>query len=391
MEPFNVAWDAEKLAQVRARVRDYRFPLAPENAGWRYGCDPAFLRALCDYWLDGFDAQAAARELNRFPQFRTRIEDLDIHFIHLVGEAGGRRPLLLTHGWPGSVYEFWQVIEPLAYPSRFGGDAADAFDLVIPSLPGFAFSGKPRTPIGARTTARLFDTLMRTALGYPRYLAQGGDWGAAVTAWLGLEHAASVRAIHLNYLLVQPDATPQSAEEVRWKMARDEAEQQFGAYRHLQASKPLSLSYAVADNPVAQAAWIVERFHDWADLRERSFAAVFSMDQLLTDIMLYVMTDAFPTATWFYTGAVAEGVRTMPPGGRVAVPTAFTAYPDPRAPAPPRSWVERGYALSRWVEQTRGGHFAAMEVPEVFVADLRSWARERETEPDARAAHEESA
>jgi len=375
MESFTVTWDAEKLTHVRARVRDYRFPLAPENAGWRYGCDPAFLRALCDYWLDRFDAQAAARELNRFPQFRTRIEDLDIHFIHLVGEAQGRRPLLLTHGWPGSVYEFWQVIEPLAYPSRFGGDAADAFDLVIPSLPGFGFSGKPRTPIGARTTARLFDTLMRNELGYPRYLAQGGDWGAAVTAWLGLEHAASVRAIHLNYLLVQPDATPQSDEEVRWKVARDEAEQQFGAYRHLQASKPLSLSYAMADDPVAQAAWIVERFHDWADLRARSFAAVFSMDQLLIDIMLYVMTDSFPTATWFYTGAVTEQVRTMPQGLRVAVPTAFTAYPDPRAPRPPRSWVERGYALSRWVDQTRGGHFAAMEVPEVFVADLRSWAR----------------
>ena len=374
MEPFKVSWDDATLERIRASLRGYRVPPTPEAAGWRYGCDPEFLRDLCAYWADGFDFRAAEVELNRFPQVMHRVEGMDIHAVHLVGEAEGRRPLLLTHGWPGSVYEFWQVAEPLAFPSRHGGDAADAFDLVIPSLPGFGFSGKPSAPIGARSTARLFDRLMREGFGYNRYLAQGGDWGAGVSAWLALEHAASIRAIHLNYLLVQPDAEPETSEEKRWKQAFNEAQQRLGAYSQLQRSRPSSLNYAVAGNPAAQAAWIVERFHDWADLREKPFDAVFSRDQLLTNLMIYVASDAFPFSTWHYAAAEAEGVRRMPPGRRVTVPTAFAAYPDPRSPTPPRSWVERGYAVTRWTEQPRGGHFAAMEAPDLFVQDLRAWA-----------------
>ena len=375
MRTFTVAWDEAKLARVLQRVRDYRFPPAPAQAGWRYGCDPAFLESLCAYWADGFDAAAAADELNRHPQFIVRVEDIDLHALHVVGEAEGRRPLLLTHGWPGSIYEFHQVIGELAYPSRHGGRAEDAFDLVIPSLPGYGFSGKPAAPVGARTTARLFDTLMRDGFGYARYCAQGGDWGAAVTAWLALDHAASLRAIHLNYLLVQPSAEPQTEAELAWQQAHAAAQQALGAYAQLQGTKPQSLAYAMTDNPVAQLAWLVERFHDWADLRARPFDQVFSRDQLLTNAMIYVMNDAFVPATWFYAAAALEGVRRMPEGMRVAVPTAFAAYPDPRSPPPPRSWVERGYAVSRWTGQPRGGHFAALEVPDLFVADLRAWGR----------------
>jgi pimeloyl-ACP methyl ester carboxylesterase len=357
-------------------VRDYRFPVAPENAGWRYGCDPEFLRRLCAYWVDGFDVRAAEAKLNRFPQVLHRVENIDIHAVHVVGEAGGQRPLLLTHGWPGSVFEFWEAIEPLAFPSRHGGEPEDAFDLVIPSLPGFGVSGKPRSPVGARTAARLFDALMRDGFGYWSYLAQGGDWGAAVTAWLALDHAGSVRAIHLNSVLVQPDAEPDTDEEKTWRTSRTEAENQFGGYQMLQRTRPHSLSYAMQDNPVAQAAWIVERLHDWADLRERPFGAVFTMDQLLTEVMIYVTNDAFATAAWFYAGAQAEHANAMPKGRRVEVPTAIAAHPDPRAPFPPRSWVERGYDVVRWTELPRGGHFVAMEVPELFVADVRAWARD---------------
>jgi pimeloyl-ACP methyl ester carboxylesterase len=375
--PFEVLWDEPALARLRARLRATPLPRAPEGAGWRYGCDPDFLAALRDHWMEGYDAGAAAAELNRYPQVLARIEDLDVHAVHVVGEAEGRRPLLLTHGWPGSVYEFWGVIEPLAFPSRHGGRAEDAFDLVIPSLPGFGFSGKPRAPVSARTAARLFDALMR-GLGYPRYRAQGGDWGAAVSAWLALDHEASVQAIHLNYLLVQPDATPETPEEKAWKAGYEAVQGELGGYSHLQGTKPQSLAYAMQDNPLAQAAWIIERFHDWADLRERPFEAVFTKDQLLTNAMIYVMNDAFATASWFYAGAAGEGIRKVPPGRRVEVPTAIAAYPDPRTPFAPRSWVERGYAVSRWVDQPRGGHFAAMEVPEAFVADLRAWGRERD-------------
>lgn len=375
MRPFTIAWDADRLSWVRERVRAYQMPRLPEGAGWRYGCDPDILSGLCAYWLDGFDHEAAAVELNRFPQGIARIEDIDIHVVHVVGEAGGRRPLLLTHGWPGSVYEFWQVIEPLAFPSRHGGHPEDAFDVVVPALPGFGFSGKPKAPIGPRTTARLFDRLMREELGYPRYRAQGGDWGAGVTAWLALDHGPNVEAIHLNYLLVHPDAEPESQAEMAWRRAAADAQSRLGAYADLQGTKPLSLTYAMTDEPVAQLAWLVERFHDWADLRERPFEEVFPRDRLLTNALFYILTDSFQTATWYYAGARLEGARRMPEGARVSVPSAFAAYPDPRTASPPREWVERGYALARWRDMPRGGHFAAMEVPDLFVADLRDWAR----------------
>lgn len=375
MRPFTVAWEARRLAWLRERIAGFQPPRVPAQAGWRYGCDPDFLAELCAHWRDRFDEEAAAAELNRFPQGMATVEGLDLHVVHVVGEAQGRRPLLLVHGWPGSIYEFWNVADPLAFPSRHGGRAEDAFDLVIPALPGFGFSGKPSAPIGARTTARLFDTLMREVLGYSRYRVQGGDWGAGVGAWLALDHAASVEALHLNYMLVQPGAEPTSAAERAWKAEFDATQARLGAYAQLQGTKPLSLGYAMADNPAAQLAWLVERFHDWADLRERPFETVFPKDRLLTNALLYLATDAFATATWYYAGAQAEGVRRMPEGRRVDVPTAFAAYPDPRSPHPPREWVERGYALTRWREMPRGGHFAAMEVPDLFVADLREWGR----------------
>ena len=375
MQPFEVAWNDAKLAQVRDQIRDYRFPAETPEAGWRYGCDAAFLKQLCHYWVNELDPAAVAATLNRHPQVLVDVDGLELHAVHVVGEAEGRRPLLLTHGWPGSVYEFWHVIEPLAFPSRHGGSPDDAFDLVIPSLPGFDFSGKPKEPIGPRTTARLFARLMQE-LGYARFLAQGGDWGAGVSAWLALDHPDHIRAIHLNYLLVQPDASPETEEEKAWKADFDAHQQALGAYATLQGTRPQSLAYAMADNPVAQAAWLVERFHDWADLRDRPFDQVFSREDLVTNLMIYILNDAFITSTWYYAGAMAEGVRRMPAGRRVEVPTAFAAYPDRRAPAPPRSWVERGYAVSRWVDQPSGGHFAALEVPALFVNDLREWGRE---------------
>ena len=185
-----------------------------------------------------------------------------------------------------------------------------------------------------------------------------------------------VRAIHLNYLLVQPAGSPETAEEKAWQSARNQAQQALGAYASLQSTKPLSIAYAMKDNPVAQAAWIIERFHDWSDLRDRPFEAVFTDDRLLTNIMIYVMSDAFASSALYYAAGAAEGVRQMVPGQRVTVPTAMTTYPDPRTPAPPRTWVERGYNLTRWTEAPQGGHFAAMEVPDHFVADLQEWAAE---------------
>lgn len=296
-----------------------------------------------------------------------------LHFVHVVGEAEGQRPLLLSHGWPSAVFEFWSVIQPLAFPSRHGGRAEDAFDLVIPSLPGFGYSGKPKRLIDQRETAHLFDRLMAGVLGYGRYLAQGGDWGALVTAMLGLNHADHARAIQIT-MPPQPAEPPETAAERRWAEAMQAVEKKLGAYARLQASKPQSLAWAMEGNPVGQASWIVERFHDWGDLRERPFDAVFTRrDQLLTNAMLYLMPDAFTTSVWYYAAALEGKTRKLQ---RVGVPTAFTSYPDPRHPRPPRSLVEKGYNVTRWTEMPRGGHFPAMEVPDLWVEDVRAWGRE---------------
>lgn len=378
IEPFEVRWTEAEVGAVLDRVRAYPWPPAPEVPdGWAYGCDGAYLKALCDHWMGAYDWRAAMADLNRFPQFTARVEDFDLHFLHVVGEAGGKRPLLVTHGWPGSHYEFWQAIEKLAFPSRFGADPADAFDLVIPSLPGFGFSSKPARPIGQRSTARLFNTLMTEVLGYSSYLAQGGDWGAMVTSWLGREHGAHARAIHLNMLGFRPSDGPQSADEVAWAQKQGAAMEMMGAYFRLQVSKPQSIAWMGAGNPVGQAAWIAERFHDWSDLGAKSMDEAYPKDRLLTNIMLYVMTGSFTTGAWYYRGLIEEGGVAFAPGERVETPTAFANFPgEPLYSAPPRSFAERAYNIVRWSDMPRGGHFAAMEEPDLFVEEVRAWARE---------------
>ncbi|HEY5071789.1 MAG TPA: alpha/beta fold hydrolase [Caulobacteraceae bacterium] len=378
IEPFTVDWSDAAVADVLARVRDYPWPAAPQvDDGWAYGCDGVYLQSLARHWLAGYDWRAAVVELNRYPQFIARIEDFDIHFVHVVGEAGGRRPLILSHGWPGSHYEFWAVIEKLAWPSRHGGETVDAFDLVIPSLPGFGFSSKPRRPFGQRGTARLFDTLMTQTLGYDRYLAQGGDWGALVTSCLGFDHPSHLKAIHLNMIGFRPAGGATTAEESAWIARQNGMMDVLGAYFRLQASKPQSLAWLGAGNPVGQAAWIVERFYDWCDRREKPFEKVFTKDQLLTNIMIYVMTGSFTTGAWYYRALIEEGGVVLKIGERCEVPTAFANFPgEALYTAPPRSWAERAYNIVRWTDASSGGHFAAMEEPDLFVDELRAWGRE---------------
>ena len=375
MTPFRVDWSAETVEPVLERVRTHRFPPFPEGEGWRYGCDAGFLQKLCAHWADGYDWQAAVERLNRFPQFLATVDGVELHFVHIVGEAAGRRPLLLTHGWPGSHREFWKVADALAFPSRHGGRAEDAFDLVIPSLPNFGFSAKPARTIDQRRCARLLDGLMSGVLGYGRYLAHGGDWGALVTALLGLHHADHVTAIHLTMLFPRPAADPDTPEELLWASAMQGIEQSLGGYRHLQGSRPQSLSWAVGDDPVAQAAWIVERYHDWSDRAELPFEQVFTREELLDTVMIYVMTGAFHSSIRFYSAAREAGLRSLASGSRVEVPAAFARFPDPLHPWPPRGYAEKGFNVSRWTAMPRGGHFAALESPELLVQDLREWAR----------------
>lgn len=378
-KPFKVDWSETEVRRVLDQVRAYPWPPAPAvDDGWLYGCDATFLEETCAHWADKYDWRAAVAELNRFPQFTARIEDFDIHFVHVVGEAGGKRPLILTHGWPGSHYEFWGSIEKLAFPSRFGGDPADAFDVVVPSLPGFGFSSKPAKPVGQRLTARLFDALMTQVLSYDSYLAQGGDWGGLVTSWLGHNHGpgkGGARAIHLNMIGFRPSGSPQSPEEIAWITRTQAAGARFGAYLPLQVSKPQSLAWLGAGNPVGQAAWILERFYDWSDLRTKPLIGAYTRDQLLTNVMIYVMTGSFTTGAWYYRGLMEEGGVVLPEGVRCETPTAFANFPgEALYQAPPRSWADRAYNITRWTEMRTGGHFAAMEEPDAFVADVRAWA-----------------
>ena len=382
-KPFAIRIPDEKLAAIRARVEAYSWFPAPANEqGFAYGMSTPVVQDIQRYWLETYEWRAAEAELNRWPQFTAEVDGQAIHFVHVVGEAKGRRPLLITHGWPGSVYEFWQAIGPLAFPSEHGGWAEDAFDLVIPSLPGYGFSGKPASPLGQRATAALWDKLMRDVLGYPAYLAQGGDWGSMVTSWLGKNHGTAdgkggCRGIHLNMMAMRPTpALPQTPEETAWLQRSQMMMQMEGAYLMQQATKPQTLAMALMDSPMGTAAWILEKFHGWSDLRERGLLEVYTRDQLLTNVMIYLVNDAIATSVWYYNALFQEGGASLPEGERCETPTAFASYPgEEYILAPPQSWAKRAYNITRWTQLPRGGHFAAMEVPEIYVADVRDWAR----------------
>ena len=299
---YAVSVPQEKIDAILTRVKDYPWYPAPVDEGdtWLRGTNTEALRALCDYWVDGFDWRACEAELNRFPQFIETIEGIDIHYVHMKGEGENPKPIILTHGWPGSHFEFWNVIERLAHPSKFGGDPKDAFDVVVPSLPGFGFSGKPDKPIGPKTTARLWNSLMTQTLGYSRYIAQGGDLGALVTPFVALDYEACT-AIHLNMIAVQPaDPTPHTEEETAWFTTNEARRPIEGAYLAEHTTKPQTIGMALADTPVGTASWIFEKVVGWTDLSERNLAEVYSKDEILTTIMIYLVNDAIASSIWFY-------------------------------------------------------------------------------------------
>ncbi len=382
IRPFKVEIDDAVIDRIRDRVAAYRwFPAPQAGDDWAFGMSTPFLKDLQAYWLDGYDWRAAEAALNAWPQYRTEIDGLEIHFLHVIGEAKGRRPLLLTHGWPGSVYEFYDAIGPLAFPSQHGGHEEDAFDLVIPSLPGYGFSGKPASPLGQKATADLWNTLMTDRLGYETYLAQGGDWGSVVTSNIALAHGTDrgggCRGIHLNMIGYRPaDATPKTDEEKSWLANSQGRMQAEGAYLMQQATKPQTLAMALMDSPMGTAAWILEKFHAWTDLSRGGLLDVYTRDQLLTNVMIYLVNDAIATSVWYYAALFLEGGSQLQPGQKIDVPTGIANYPgDGVYRTPPQSWCERIYNVAYWSEMERGGHFAAMEVPDLFAEDLRRWAK----------------
>ena len=374
---FKIDIPETTINQILDRIRQFEWPDAPEGGGWAYGTDLATMKDIVEHWLHSYNWDREQEIINRLPHFKARVRDLDIHFIHLRSNAPKRRPLLITHGWPGSFIEFMNIMEPLAFPEKFAGSASDAFDVVIPSLPGYGFSGKPAKPISPRTIAAYFDELMTETLGYSNYIAQGGDWGSSVSGWLGYE-GKGCRAAHLNMFgWRSPGVTAETAEE---KQAEKHAEMLFnmeGAYFRQQSTKPLTLSYALMDSPVGTAAWIIEKFKGWSDLDNGKLESIYTKDQLLTNVMIYLVTRTFGTSTWLYRG-LFEDTRgaPVPPKSRIEKPVGIARFPTDLIPFPPRSLVERHMNVTRWTEFKRGGHFAAMERPQDFIEDVRAFGRD---------------
>jgi len=374
VEPFRIAVPDTVLADLRERLARTRFPDEIVDAGWTYGTNLAYLRELVAYWRDRYDWRAAEAHLNRFPQFRARVGDLWIHFIHVRGKGPRPLPLVMTHGWPGSVAEFVKIIGPLTDPAAHGGDPGDAFDLVCPSMPGYGFSERPRFPgMDAERIAALWVELM-AGLGYQRFGAQGGDWGAMVSTYLGANHADRVVGIHLNMVIAFPP-DPQNPlagldqDEVADLMPMQRFLAEETGYQRIQGTKPQTLGYALNDSPAGLAAWIVEKFRTWSDcggeLERR-----FTKDELLTNVMLYWVTETATSSARLYYEMVHAG-KFPPTGLRVDVPTACAIFPA-EIVKPPRAWVERMYAVSRWTRFPAGGHFAALEEPVALVEDVRA-------------------
>ena len=376
IRPFQIEVPVETLELIRRQVASYAWHEMPDDGGWAYGANLEYMKELCAYWLDEFDWRVQEAAINRFTHFIAPVDGIDLHFMHEKGSGPAPMPLIISHGWPGSIVEFLKNIEPLAHPERFGGSSEDAFDVIAPSLPGFGFSGRPPRPIGPRKIARLFDTLMTDVLEYPSYLAQGGDWGGAISSWLGFEHAPACRAIHINIFTMRPPNGPQSREEEAWATQFKRDQLMEDGYRTQQATKPQTLSYAMMDSPVGVAAWIIEKFNSWSDTVGDNIESVYTKDELLTNIMVYLVTKSFNTASWIYYGRREEGGRVLSPDGqRVEVPTAAALFPAELLSWPPRSYAERVYNITRWTEMPRGGHFAALEQPTLLIDDIRAFAR----------------
>lgn len=374
--PFKVAIPRQTIDAIMARVAAFQMPDTPEGGGWAYGADPGFMTSLIEYWKTGFDWWAVQDGLNRFPQYIAKVGELDIHFLHEKGSQPQSRALILSHGWPGSYFEFLHIVETLAHPERFGGKAEDGFDVIVPSLPGYGFSGKPKKPIGPRTIAAHFDALMTGSLGYDSYLAQGGDWGSAISGWLAYEGKGCAGA-HLNMLgWRSPGVLPETDAEKAHAMKAGGLFEAEGAYFRLHSTKPSTLAYAMTDSPVGACAWIVEKFHGWSDLRAGGIESVYTKDQLLTNVMIYLVTGTFATATWLYRGLFEDQSGTpVPPGARIERPVGIGHFPIDIIPMPPRSLVERMMNVVHWTDAGEGGHFAALEKPEKLVADIRLFAK----------------
>jgi pimeloyl-ACP methyl ester carboxylesterase len=374
IEPFTIAVAQAALDDLRERLSRTRWPDEPEGAGWGYGTDLSYLRELVRYWQDGYDWRRHEAELNRLHQFTAEVDGVMVHFVHERGAGPNPTPLILTHGWPDSFYRFHKVIPMLTHPERYGGRAEDAFDVIVPSIPGFGFS--ERRPMGSGAVADLWARLMRDVLGYKRFAAAGGDVGSTVTKELALRHPTLVRAIHLTdvgYPTGQESDPPLSMEEQEFAQFIQGWWFSEGAYAMLQMTKPQALAVGLNDSPAGLASWVLS-FVNTGAAEHQVEAAFGGRDALLTNLMIYWVTETAGSAARMYleearAGWSQEGGPQAP--ARSAAPAGIALFP--REAQFPRAWAERSLNVQRFVTMPRGGHFAALEEPELFVEELREF------------------
>jgi len=374
VRPFRLDVPQRAIDDLHARLDRVRWPDEAPDAPWAYGTSLGFMRELVHDWRTRFDWRKIEAALNAWPQFTTAIDGIDVHFLHVPGKGPSPRPLLLSHGWPGSVLEFMKLIPLLTDPAAHGGDAADAFTVVVPSLPGYTLSFKDNQPRKSITAiGAMFDALMRERLGYRRYGAQGGDWGAFATAWLGAHRAEHVIGIHLNLMPLRRDRsmfTNPSEAERGYLAELDAWLKEETGYQAIQGTRPQTLAFALADSPVGLAAWIVEKFRAWTDCGG-DLRNALTMDEMLGDISLYWFTNCIGASFWPYYARLHEG---WPIEGRIEVPTGYTEFPR-EILRPPRESAERQFNIRRWSVMPRGGHFAALEQPAALAGEIREFFR----------------
>ncbi len=379
-KPFRANVDDAVLDDLKERLGRARFPDQLEGAGWDYGTERGYLQELCEYWRDEFNWRDREALLNAFNQFALPIGGIDLHFIHHRSPHDDATPLILSHGWPGSVFEFYKIIGPLTDPELYGGDKSDAFHVVCPSLPGYGFSSAPTQPgFGIKQVAEVEAKLM-AALGYDRYIAQGGDWGAVASAWLGVLDAEHCKGVHLNMPMARrPKDVPREKMLdglTKAELKNLEAARAFNkyesAYHQLQSTKPQSLGYGLNDSPVGLAAWILEKFHRWSDCGG-DVETQFTKDELLANITLYWVTGTITSSMRLYYETTKQG-HSGPPDVYVQTPTAVALFPKELA-LPPRRWAENHFNIVRWTTMPRGGHFASLEEPDMLVEDIRTFTK----------------
>lgn len=373
VKPFHIDIDKRDIAQLQERLKNTRWPDAETPEDWSQGVPLAYAQEFCAYWANQYDWGARQDTLNRFDQFTTQLDGLNIHFIHQRSTEPNARALIMTHGWPGSIVEFQKVIAPLTDPVAHGGSAGDAFHVVCPSLPGYGFSDKPtNTGCGVPRIAEMWDQLM-LRLGYERYYAQGGDWGSAVTTAIGLQNLGHCEGIHVN----MPNAgatkaarkSPTAEDAHALTRAKAYADWDAG-YSKQQSTRPQTLGYGLADSPSGQGMWILEKFWRWTDCNGHP-ENILSRDELLDNIMLYWLNNAGASSARLYWESFNKAFGSEDGNNIVTLPTGCSIFPKEIIPTP-RSWAEQRYGnIVHWNELSKGGHFAAFEQPQLFVAELR--------------------